>query len=203
MDRDGWNDRYRQKEHLPSAEPNPFLVDAVAGLTPGRALDLAAGEGRNAVWLAEQGWDVTAVDWSDVGVERGRRLADDHGLTVSWVTADLTVWRPAPASFDLVALLYLQIPRAERQPIWTAAAEAVAPGGRLVIVGHDLHNLTDGYGGPGSPDVLFTADEVRGVVEARLPIERADTVLRPVEVEGGVRYAIDNLTVARRPPARR
>jgi SAM-dependent methyltransferase len=199
MDRRTWDERYRDRDFVWSAEPNRFLVEVAADLPPGRALDLAAGEGRNAVWLAGRGWAVTAVDWSEVGLDKGRRLAEHHGVQVSWVAADLTAWRPDPQTFDLVVILYLQVPRPVRAPIWVQASAAVAPGGRLVIVGHDLHNLSDGYGGPSSPEVLYTADEVRGVVEPLLPIERADTVLRPVETEAGVRYAIDNLTVARRP----
>jgi SAM-dependent methyltransferase len=199
MDSDAWDERYRGREFVWSAEPNRFLVEVVEGLAPGRALDVAAGEGRNAVWLAERGWEVTAVDWSEVGIDKGRRLALHHEVDVSWVVADLTTWQPEARAYELVVVLYLQVPGPHRRPIWMHAADAVAPGGSLVVVGHDLHNLTDGYGGPSAPEVLYTADEVRGVIEPLLPVERADTVFRPVETDGGTRYAIDNLTVARRP----
>jgi len=199
MDSTVWDDRYRGRDFVWTVEPNRFLVEVAGELGPGRALDLAAGEGRNAVWLAVRGWEVTAVDWSEVGIDKGRRLARHHEVDVAWVVADLTTWRPPQAAFDLVAILYLQVPPPHRRTIWTAATEAVAPGGRMVVIGHDLHNLTDGYGGPSAPEVLYTADEVRGVLEPLLPIERADTVLRPVETGEGVRYAIDNVTVARRP----
>ncbi len=201
MDSDAWNERYRQKEYVWSIEPNRFLVGEVAGLAPRRALDLAAGEGRNAVWLATLGWQVTAVDWSDVGISKGRTLADHHGVRVEWVVADLVGWTPEGPDFDLVVIAYLQIPRAERQLVWRHAAAAVSPGGRLVVIGHDLHNLADGYGGPSSPEVLYTADEVRAAIDPVLQVERADMVLRPVETPDGVRSAIDNLTVAVAPAA--
>jgi SAM-dependent methyltransferase len=206
MDANDWDERYRQKDLLWTIEPNRFLVATVtdieaglpSGSPPGRALDLAAGEGRHAVWLAGRGWEVTAVEWSGVAISKGRRLAAHHGVEIEWVPADLTIWEPGASFFELVLILYLQVPRDLRTSIWERAARAVAPGGRLVIVGHDLHNLTDGYGGPSSAEVLFTADEVRGVLGPHLHVERADTVFRPVETDEGVRHAIDNFTVARR-----
>jgi ubiquinone/menaquinone biosynthesis C-methylase UbiE len=200
VDADSWNDRYRQKEFVWTVEPNGFLVDAVAGLPPGRALDLAAGEGRNAVWLASRGWTVTAVDWSDVALDKGRRRAEHAGVGVEWVLEDLIRWRSPGPAYDLVTIVYLQIPAEERRAIWREAAAAVAPGGRLVVIGHDSANLTDGYGGPSSPAVLYTAAEVAAAVDGLLDVERAETVLRPVEDEDGVLHeAIDNLTVAVRP----
>ena len=94
MDKERWNSRYRKQDMLWSAEPNRFLVDEVSNLTPGRALDLAAGEGRNAIWLAELGWRVTAVEFADEAVDRGRRIAADRSADVDWISADLLDWRP-------------------------------------------------------------------------------------------------------------
>ena len=89
MDRADWDERYAGSELLWSAEPNRFLVAETAGLTPGRALDLACGEGRNAVWLARRGWQVTGVDYSEVAIEKARRLASARKANVDWVVADL------------------------------------------------------------------------------------------------------------------
>ena len=83
MDQNEWDERYREQELVWAAEPNRILVGAVEGLTPGKALDLAAGEGRNAVWLAQQGWDVDAVDWSDVALDKGRDIVDMRALADS------------------------------------------------------------------------------------------------------------------------
>ena len=96
MDREAWNRRHREKDLAWHLDPNRFLVPEVEGLTPGRALDLAAGAGRNAVWLATRGWSVTAVDWSDVALDRGRRLAEQQAVEVDWVLADLPGMGAAP-----------------------------------------------------------------------------------------------------------
>lgn len=197
MDADAWDERYRQKDFVWTAGPNRFLVETVAALPPGRALDLAAGEGRNAVWLATLGWTVTAVDWSQVALDKGRRRAEHAGVEIDWVLEDLAGWRSPGPRYDLVMIVYLQVPAADRVPVWREAAAAVAAGGRLVVIGHDSANLAGGYGGPSSPAVLYTAAEVAGTVGGLLEIERAETVLRPVEDEDGVlHHAVDNLTVA-------
>jgi 2-polyprenyl-3-methyl-5-hydroxy-6-metoxy-1,4-benzoquinol methylase len=94
MDAADWNARYDTAELVWKGEPNQFLPPEVAGLAPGRALDLACGEGRNAVWLATRGWEVTGVDFAGVGLAKGERLAAEHGVTGTWVTADATGWEP-------------------------------------------------------------------------------------------------------------
>lgn len=111
MDASGWDERYAASELVWSAEPNQFVATELAGLTPGRALDLAAGEGRNAIWLARRGWEVTAADFSQVALDKGRTLAGD--TAVRWVCADATAWSE-PAAYDLVVLAYLQLPAAQR-----------------------------------------------------------------------------------------
>lgn len=196
MDRADWDQRYGQKDFVWSVEPNRFLVPEVEGLRPGRALDLAAGEGRNAVWLATRGWAVTAVDWSEVGLEKGRALAEHQAVTVSWVLADLREWEPPPQEFDLVIILYLQPPADLRTLVWRRAAGAVAEGGRLIVIGHDVANLTEGWGGPAHRGFLYTPDEVAQLVGDELEVVRAERVLRPVEAEDGLHHAVDNIVVA-------
>lgn len=197
MDRHAWDARYREKELLWTAEPNRFLVDVASDLEPGSALDLAGGEGRNAVWLAERGWRVTVLDWSKVALEKGRTLAEARGVAadVAFLETDLLDWEPARASADLVMVIYLQIPSRQREIIWRNAAAAVHDGGRLVVIGHDSINLTEGYGGPQDPAVLYTADDVAAVVGETLTVERSERVDRPVETEDGMQVAIDNVTV--------
>lgn len=201
MDREEWNRRYGERELLWTARPNRFLVAEVDGLEPGTALDLACGEGRNAVWLAERGWRVTGVDFSEVAIEKARALADGRGVAPEWVVADLTGYRPEPLAFDLVVLFYLQVPEVERRPIVRAAAEAVAPGGTFLLVAHDRRNLDGGHGGPQDPEVLCTPEEVADdlAAVAGVVVERAELVRRPVEAPEGERVALDALVRARRP----
>jgi SAM-dependent methyltransferase len=192
--RDAWNRRYAGSELLWTAEPNRFLVAETSGLPPGRALDLACGEGRNAVWLAERGWEVTGVDFADVGLDKARGLAAARGVDPTWVEADLLDYDPPPEAFDLVVILYLQLPAEERTRVLRSAAAAVAPGGTLVVVAHDRSNLEHGHGGPQDPGVLATPAEVAADLD-RLEVERADVMER----RDGDLVALDLLVRAHRP----
>jgi SAM-dependent methyltransferase len=179
--------------------PNPTLAAAVSPLKPGRALELAAGSGTNAVWLATQGWRTTAVDWSPVGLDNGRAKAAAEGVDVEWLERDLFAWAPDPGAYDLVVIVYLHVPRHERLPIYAAAAAAVAPGGHLVVIGHDRLHGTEGQGGP-DPDRLFTAEEIARdlmATDSDLTIERAEVVRRVPPPERG---SIDALLVLKRQP---
>ena len=196
MKRETWDQKYAGADYVWSAEPNRFLVAELAGMPPRRALDLACGEGRNAVWLAQQGWSVTGVDFSGVAIAKAERLAESRGVDVEWVVADLLDYRP-PEGLDLVVVFYLQVPADERRLVLGRAAEALAPGGTLLVVAHDLLNLTEGHGGPKEPDVLYTPDDVVGDVPG-LDVERAERVRRPVPVDGGEAVAIDALVRATR-----
>lgn len=188
-----WDRRYGERELVWSAEPNRFVAAEITGLAPGRALDLAAGEGRNAIWLAGRGWDVVAADFSAVGIEKGRRLADHAGVAVEWVVADVTAWDP-PGSFDLVLVCYLQLEAGPLAAAFERVRPAVAAGATVLVVGHDRRNPAEGTGGPQDPAVLLDADEVVGLLDGFV-IERAEVVERPVE--GSARPALDTLVRAR------
>jgi SAM-dependent methyltransferase len=179
-----WDQRYAEQAQSWSVEPNQFVVAETADLKPGRALDLAAGEGRNAVWLAEQGWRVTAVDFSTVGIDKGRRLAAQRGVEVDWVVADLLHYRPEPLGWELVLLCYLQISKREREQVLARARQALAPGGTLLYIAHDLSNLEHGVGGPKHPEVLCTPADVVADLPG-LQILKAEVVKRSVAREPG------------------
>ena len=199
MDSASWDRRYEGRELVWTAEPNRFLVAETEALAPGRAIDLACGEGRNAIWLAERGWQAVGADFSEVGLQKARELANQRGVNVEWVAANLLDYRPDPRAFDLVLVFYLQVPAAERRPILRAAAEAVAPGGTFLLVAHDSTNLQHGHGGPQDPAVLYTPDDVvDDLAGAGLSVERADRVERPVHTPDGERIALDALLRARR-----
>jgi SAM-dependent methyltransferase len=191
-----WDRRYDATELVWSATPNRFVAEALADVAPGSALDLAAGEGRNALWLAERGWDVTAVDFSPVGLEKGRRSAAARGVEVTWVCADLAEWDPPAGAFDAVVLAYLHVPDLLLSRVLGGAATALAPGGTLVVVGHHHDNLEHGTGGPQDPAVLQTEQQLAGGLSG-LEVARAERVERPVETPEGPRTAIDALVVAR------
>jgi SAM-dependent methyltransferase len=194
----GWDERHSHGD-FEGDGPNPTLVAGVAGLIPGTALELAAGSGTNAVWLASQGWRTTAVDWSPVGLANGKAKASAAGVQVEWLERDLFAWSPPARAYDLVVIVYLHVPADERRPIYAAAAAAVAPGGRMIVVGHDRINATDGVGGPPDPTRLFTAEEIAAELRAADPelvVERAE-VARRVPPPG--RAPIDSLLVIRRP----
>ncbi len=204
MDRHGWNERYGARDLVWTAEPNRFLVEEASPLAAGRALDLACGEGRNAIWLAEHGWQATGVDFSDVALEKAARLAAARGVGAEWVRADLLEYVPAPGRYDLVLLFYLQVPTAQRRAVVRAAAAGLAPGGTLLIVAHDSANLTDGYGGPQDASVLYTAEDlVADLSGAGLVVERDARVQRPVDTDNGPRIALDALVRARAGPSPR
>lgn len=198
MDAAAWDERYRERELVWSAEPNVFVEEEIGDLLPGRALDLAAGEGRNAIWLARQGWEVEAVEFSPVAIDKGRTLADRMRVEVTWTLADLTT-EPVLDPADLVLLVYLHLPEPEATRVLRHAAALVRPAGTLLVVGHARRNLTDGYGGPPDPDLLDEPDEVAAaLLEAGLEVERAGEVTRTVETEDGPREAIDLLVRAHR-----
>jgi SAM-dependent methyltransferase len=195
---DDWDRRYAEPRLVWSAEPNRFLVEELAGLPPGRALDLACGEGRNAIWLARRGWEVTGVDFSGVAVDKARRMAAEAGVDARFDRADLAEHVPAPGSADLVALMYLQVPEPLRATVLGRAAAALRPGGTLLWVAHDLRNLDGGHGGPRNPDVLSTPEGVAAALEG-LDVLRAEVVRRPVRTDAGEAVALDTLVRAVRP----
>ncbi|MFF1442049.1 class I SAM-dependent methyltransferase [Streptomyces sp. NPDC058295] len=131
-----WDNRYADRQQLWSGRPNAALVAEVAGLTPGRVLDVGCGEGADAVWLARAGWDVTALEVSGVALERAAGHARDAGLTVRWVHAALAEAPLPPASFDLVSAQYPALLRTPDAAAERALLGAVAPGGVLLLVHH-------------------------------------------------------------------
>jgi ubiquinone/menaquinone biosynthesis C-methylase UbiE len=199
MDATAWNERYAGADLIWTAEPNMFVVDEVAELPPARALDLACGEGRNAVWLASKGWETTGVDFSAVGLAKGRHLADAVGVEVTWIEADATSWQPPASGFDLVILCYLQLDGPGRTAALEVAARATALGGHVLVVAHDRDNLARGVGGPPDASVLYDVEETTSVlVSAGLEVVKAAQVERPVTSAEGVRMAIDTLVRAAR-----
>jgi len=199
MDAEAWDARYSGGELVWGAEPNRFVAEELADLPAGRALDVACGEGRNAIWLATRGWQATGVDFSAAGLGRARELAEQAGVAdrVEWVRSDV-VAEPLPAGpYDVVVLAYVQLPTEQRRPVVRAAAGALAPGGVMLVVAHDPTNLTEGVGGPQDPTVLYGPAELVEDLDGLdgLEVERAERVRR--ELDGGA-AAVDALVRVRR-----
>ena len=193
MNSDDWDKRYQEKKLVWSAGPNQFLVNEVTGLSPGRALDVACGEGRNALWLAERGWDVTAFDFSPVAIEKARARSAEVGANIDWRVADATA--DIDGTYDLILYLYLHLPREQIKASLALAKKALAPGGTLLIVGHDIRNIKEGIGGPQDASILFGPQDFEAML-ADLQIEKAETVKREVRKDDQVYYALDVLVRA-------
>ncbi|MDO3705763.1 bifunctional NAD(P)/FAD-dependent oxidoreductase/class I SAM-dependent methyltransferase [Micromonospora sp. C28SCA-DRY-2] len=199
-----WEERYRSRPAVWSGRPNPQLVAEAAQLPPGRALDVGAGEGADAVWLAGRGWQVTAVDISTTALERAAAHADTAGAAVAgrieWVHADLLAKPPAADSYDLVSAQFMQLPPEQRQEMFARLAAAVAPGGTLLIVGHHPSDLRTSAHRLHFPEMMFTAEEVAaGLDPGRWQVLAAETRPRAmVNPEGREITIHDAVLVARR-----
>lgn len=198
MDASDWNARYLAQPDAWGTTPAARIVAEVTnaedhGLTVGTAIDLACGDGRHARWLAAHGWDVTAVDFSEVAIEQARAKDSDEGRSghVDWVVGDATTWSPAE-QVDLVVIGFLHLDLDALTRVISEAGRWLRPGGHLVYLGHATENLARGVGGPQDPTVLPTvADLARGAADLEVVSLRHD--LRPA----GQATAVDVLLHAR------
>jgi SAM-dependent methyltransferase len=201
MDPLQWDERYASTELVWSGEPNLFVREILGEVSPGKILDLACGEGRNAIWLAERGWTATGADFSRVGIEKAAALAAQRGVEVRWIRSDATQDR-IDDSFDYVLLCYLQLRPEDLRSALTLALSSLLPGGHIVIIAHARDNLTQGVGGPQDPDVLMSAEEVAALlreIDPQINVLRADQPRREVAgtaESGQPRFAVDLVVYA-------
>ena len=203
MDEAFWDERYRSAPALWSGEPNGQLVAEVTGDAPGRALDVGCGEGADAIWLARAGWSVTGVDIAGTALERARTHAgaagDGIADRITWMQRDLSAWVPDPEAFDLVSAQYLPVPAAERPALRRRLADAVAPGGTLLLVDHDPSGLAASDDRRAVADFFATADEtVAALPSDDWEILVAEARPRPVTDPDGNRVAVDDVVVVAR-----
>jgi SAM-dependent methyltransferase len=185
MDAGDWDRRYAETTSVWSEGPNRFVEEELGSLAPGRAVDLAAGEGRNALWLAARGWRVAAVDFSAVALDKGRMRQERAGALsgqVEWVHADVLTYDAGDRSFDLVLLAYLQLPADDRKVVVRRSFAMLRPGGTFFLVAHDRTNLTEGTGGPQDASVLYTAEDVLAdLAGSEVEVQNAGRVARVVD----------------------
>ena len=167
-----WNDTWSTMDHT-FADYDEVLADHAEGLKPGHALDLGCGSGGNAVWLAERGWKVTAVDFSEVAIEKARMRAADRGVEVEFAVSNVTTYQP-DGQYDLITSFYIQLWPDQRARMLSTAAEALAPGGRLLFVSHDKSSPPTGWSDEDLAS-LTTPEEVVSELLG-LEIQRAEVV---------------------------
>ena len=192
---EAWNARYRETASLWTPEPNALLVQFAAGLAPGRALDVGAGEGRNAIWVASRGWRVSALDVSDVALARAAEHAAAAGVRLECVTAD---WREHPfgeSAFELVVVSFMHPQPDERDSLFERARRALAPAGHLFVVGVDV--VDHGRRGPPDRERLYTPQRLRGALRG-FDVLRCEQHESEQEHRTGRRHVTDVVAVARR-----
>ncbi|MGW4580893.1 class I SAM-dependent methyltransferase [Rhodococcus aetherivorans] len=169
LDEELWDERYRSRPALWSGEPNRHLVGEAAELEPGLALDVGCGEGADAIWLARRGWRVDGVDVSGVALRRAAEHADRAGAEIAgritWLHENLTAWDPGRGRYDLVSAQYMHLPPPERDVLFRGLAEAVAPGGTLLIVGHHPTDLQTTVPRPPRRELFFTGADVVALLD--------------------------------------
>lgn len=174
MDAAQWDERYRASAGGVWATQPPAVVREITGALPaGTAIDVATGDGRTALWLAEHGWRCTGLDFSSAGLALA--AARPGGDAVDWVEGDVHAWQPA-ARVDLVVSCYLHLP--DSAAAVARIAEWVAPGGTLVVVGHDIDNIAAGGHGPRDPAILYTPELLRGALDERFDVLRCERETR-------------------------
>ena len=167
-----WNEVWEEAD--PSNAGHDAILGSVASeLAPGRALEIGSGMGGNAAWLAGQGWQVTAIDISNVAIHKCRRLAEARGLNIEYVVADVLTYRP-DVRFDLITAFYMQLPPGDRRRMLSNLADALAPGGRLLFVSHDKSSPPSGWDDDALESLTTPAEVVADL--PGLNIERADVI---------------------------
>jgi len=198
---DRWNERYRARDYIFGTAPNAFLASNAARLKRGQsALCIADGEGRNSVWLAEQGLEVRAFDFSPIGVEKARRLAAARGVKVHYDVSTVYEWSWPAAAFDVVVAIFVQFADPPmRAFMFERMARALKPGGLLLLEGYTPKQLEFGTGGPKQVDQLYTEELLRhsfGALEI-LELQQYEAELDEGSRHRGMSAVIDFAAVKR------
>ncbi|WAL45798.1 SAM-dependent methyltransferase [Rhodococcus pyridinivorans] len=199
MDAQDWNEKYAASELIWGAPPNPVIVEHVASLPHGRALDLGCGEGRHSLWLATRGWEVVGIDFSEVALDKARRIAAQAPSRsrdrLRYVRADVTA-DSFEGKYDLILSAFLHFPPPQRKALLDRAINSLKPEGILIFLGHDAINPEEGVGGPQDKEILYTPTDLVEEIDGRLEIGIAERRYR--ETDAGT--AVDALVVASKPP---
>ena len=198
-----WEERYSAPGLQWSGDPNPVLVAEASPLEPGRVLDVGSGEGGDAIWLAARGWHVLGVDLAQAALDkaaaRAAEVDEEAAARITWEQHDLADWAPAPESVDLVSSQFMHLAEPVRSELFRALVAAVAPGGTLLVVGHDLGDLEAGAGRHGKEELMFTVDDVLAAVPGDgWTVEVAESRARQVPATAGGTTTVRDVVVKAR-----
>jgi SAM-dependent methyltransferase len=155
-----WNERYNNEDYFFGKEPNAFLMNEVDKLTPGRALFLGDGEGRNSVYTASLGWKVDAIDISDVGKNKADRLAKENKVELNYQVADALQYDYPPNTYDAIALIYFHVDDELREIFSEKIIRSLKPNGTIILLVYEEGHIKNGNGGPSNPDLLYTLSSI-------------------------------------------
>jgi SAM-dependent methyltransferase len=198
MDAQFWDERYSGRDQLFSGAPNGVLVTEVADLPPGQALDVGCGEGADALWLARRGWQVTAVDISRIALQRAAATGADVAGRVAWTHGDLTTTPPPAGAFDLVSVQYFPLPHQPDHAALRGLLDAVAPGGTLLIAGHDPAELSPRREHGFDPGDYYQPDDIAALLDHNWTVLINETRPRTARPPAGTHHTHDTVLRAQR-----
>ncbi|MFE6398213.1 class I SAM-dependent methyltransferase [Streptomyces alboflavus] len=195
-----WDEMYRGREQVFSGDPNGVLVAETGGLPPGQALDVGCGEGADARWLARRGWQVTAVDISEVALRRAAAAAADIEGRVAWARADLTATPPPAGAFDLVTVQYFPLRREPGHAALRGILDAVAPGGTLLFATHSPADLARHQDADLDPADYYQPDDIARLLDPTWHVLTNETRPRAAPAPTGTHHTHDTVLRAQRLP---
>lgn len=180
--KDQWNARYTSEEFVYGREPNGFFKEELDKLSPGKLLLPAEGEGRNAVYAAKAGWDVTCFDWSEEGKKKADRLAGDAGVQINYLVSEIGAFDYKGSEFDAVGLIFVHLPEEEREELHKNVVKSLKPGGTLIFNAYDKTQLGKDSGGPKDLSLLYSLEQI---VEDFIDLEFSVFAKETVELSEG------------------
>jgi SAM-dependent methyltransferase len=200
MDAQRWDEMYRSRDQIFSGNPNGVLVAETIDLPPGQALDVGCGEGADALWLARRGWQVTAVDVSEIALQRAAAAATDIKGRVAWARADLTTTPPPVGAFDLVSIQYFPLLRQPGHAALRGLLDAVAPGGTLLFATHALSDLAPRHAEDFDPADYYQPDDIAQLLDPTWDVLINEIRPRTAPAPAGTHHTHDTVLRALRLP---
>lgn len=155
-----WNNRYNSEEYFFGTEPNDFLKNEIEKLSPGKALFIGDGEGRNSVYAATQGWKVDCIDISDIAKQKAERLAKKNNVGINYEVSDALEYNYPTQTYDAIAIIYFHVNTELREEFSVKMMNSLKPNGTIILLVYDEDHIKNGNGGPSDPDLLYSLSEI-------------------------------------------